>query len=134
MSPLPSRMLVDDCYATMACQQRLVLSEGTVCVLVSPGGGGGFKDVDKIRNGPNAGWVATSLLPPRGPDHFSARGVQTASQRGRKSEMAHRWAGWLHNPCRLKVANRFREGIKSEMAHMWAGWLHNPCRLGVQTA
>ena len=34
MSPLPSRMLVDDHYATMACQQRLVLSEGTVCVLV----------------------------------------------------------------------------------------------------
>ena len=34
MSPLPSRMLVDDRYATMACQQRLVLSEGTVCVLV----------------------------------------------------------------------------------------------------
>ena len=24
MSPLPSRMLVDDRYATMACQQRLV--------------------------------------------------------------------------------------------------------------
>ena len=34
MSPLPSRMLVDDCYATMACQQRLVLTEATVCVLV----------------------------------------------------------------------------------------------------
>ena len=26
MSPLPSRMLVDDRYATMACQQRLVLT------------------------------------------------------------------------------------------------------------
>ena len=34
MSPLPSRMLVDDRYATMACQQRLVLNEATVCVLV----------------------------------------------------------------------------------------------------
>ena len=34
MSPLPSRMPVDDRYATMACQQRLVLSEGAVCVLV----------------------------------------------------------------------------------------------------
>ena len=34
MSPLPSCMLVDDRYATMAGQQRLVLSEGTVCVLV----------------------------------------------------------------------------------------------------
>ena len=26
MSPLPSRMLADDRYATMACQQRLVLT------------------------------------------------------------------------------------------------------------
>ena len=34
MSPLPSRMLVDERYATMACQQRLVLSEGAVFVLV----------------------------------------------------------------------------------------------------
>ena len=34
MSPLPSRMPVDDRYATMACQQRLVLGEGMVCVLV----------------------------------------------------------------------------------------------------
>ena len=34
MSPLPSRMLVDDCYGTMACQQRLVLTEATVCVSV----------------------------------------------------------------------------------------------------
>ena len=34
MSPLPSRMLVDDCYATMACQQGLVLTEATVPVLV----------------------------------------------------------------------------------------------------
>ena len=34
MAPLPSRMLVDGRYTTMACQQRLVLTEGTVCVLV----------------------------------------------------------------------------------------------------
>ena len=34
MSPLPSRMLVDDRYATMACQQRMVLTEATVCELV----------------------------------------------------------------------------------------------------
>ena len=34
MSPLPSCMLVDDRYATMACQQRLVLNQATVCVLV----------------------------------------------------------------------------------------------------
>ena len=34
ISPLPSRILVDDRYATMAWQQRLVVSEATVCVLV----------------------------------------------------------------------------------------------------
>ena len=34
MSPLPSRKLVDDRDATMACQQKLVLNEATVCVLV----------------------------------------------------------------------------------------------------
>ena len=34
MSPLPSRMLVDDRHTTMGCQQRLVLNEATVCVLV----------------------------------------------------------------------------------------------------
>ena len=34
MTPLPSRMLVVDHYATMACQQRLFLTNATVCVLV----------------------------------------------------------------------------------------------------
>ena len=34
MPSLPSAMLVDDRYATMACQQTLVLTEATVCVLV----------------------------------------------------------------------------------------------------
>ena len=72
--------------------------------------------------------------------------------------MAHLWARWLHNPCRLgdplrfraggrirsgplvgKVATyplplgvpfRFGVGAESEVAHLWARWLHNPCRLG----
>ena len=34
MSPLPSRMLVDDRHTPMACQQSLVLTEATACVLV----------------------------------------------------------------------------------------------------
>ena len=34
MSPLPCRMLVDDRYTTMACQQTLVLIEAIVCMLV----------------------------------------------------------------------------------------------------
>ena len=77
--------------------------------------------------------------------------------------MAHKWARWLHNPCRLGGPNRFRakgriksgphvgkvatqplppggspplqsRGAESKVAHKWARWLHNPCRLGVPTA
>ena len=29
----------------------------------------------------------------------TARGVPTASDRGAKSEVAHKWARWLHNSC-----------------------------------
>ena len=72
--------------------------------------------------------------------------------------MAHKYARWLHNPCRLGGCHRFRageknqkwptggqggyitpaawgvataseRGAKSEVAHKWARWLHNPCRL-----
>ena len=36
--------------------------------------------------------------------------------------MAHGWAGWLHNPCRLKGPNRFRavERLRNgaQMGHM----------------
>ena len=73
--------------------------------------------------------------------------------------MAHVWARWLLNPCRLGDPLRFRaggrirsgppcgqggyltpaasgipsaseRGAESEVAHMWARWLLNPCRLG----
>ena len=86
-------------------------------------------------------------------------GVPTASERRAESEMAHKWARWLHNPCRLGDPHRFKAkkqnqkwptsgqggyinpatwGVptaserraESEMAHKWARWLHNPCRLG----
>ena len=29
---------------------------------------------------------------------------------GAKSEVAHKWPRWLHNPCRLGVTHRFRAG------------------------
>ena len=83
----------------------------------------------------------------------------SASERGTKSEVAHKWARWLHNPCCLGDPLRFRaggqnqkwptcrqggyitpaasgipsareRGVESEVAHKWARWLHNPCRLG----
>ena len=86
-------------------------------------------------------------------------GIPSALERGAESEVAHKWARWLHNPCRLGDPLRFRAGDKirsgplvgrggyitpaawgipsasergaqSEVAHKWARWLHNPCRLG----
>ena len=56
-------------------------------------------------------------------------GVPTASERGAESEVAHKWARWLHNPCRLGGPHRFRAGVELEVAHKWARWPHNPCRL-----
>ena len=44
--------------------------------------------------------------------------------------MAHLWARWLRNPCRLGGTLRFRAGAKSEVAHLWASGPLNPCRLG----
>ena len=38
--------------------------------------------------------------------------VPTASERGAKSEVAHKWARWLHNPCHLGGPHRFRAGGK----------------------
>ena len=89
----------------------------------------------------------------------AAWGVPTASQRGAESEVAHKWARWLHHPCRLGGPHRFKAGgqnqnwptsgqggyitpaawgspplqsggTESQVAHKWARWLHHPCRLG----
>ena len=32
------------------------------------------------------------------------------AERGTESEVAHKWARWLHNPCRLGDPHRFRAG------------------------
>ena len=39
-------------------------------------------------------------------------GIPTASERGTKSKVAHKWSRWLHNPCRLGVPLRIRAGDK----------------------
>ena len=86
-------------------------------------------------------------------------GIPTASERGRKSELAHLWAKWLCHPCRLGDPHRFRAGggirigpqvgkvatsplpsrgspplqsggAKSKVAHKCAKWLRHPCRFG----
>ena len=38
----------------------------------------------------------------------TAWGFPTALERGAASEVAHKWATWLHNPCRLGGHHRFR--------------------------
>ena len=85
-------------------------------------------------------------------------GSPSASEQGTKSQVARKWARWLHNPCRLgellplqsggqnqkwptngqggyitpAVSGTFsasERGTNSEVAHLLARWLHNPCRL-----
>ena len=43
---------------------------------------------------------------------LAASGIPSASERGAKSEVAHKWARWLHHPCRLGDPLRFRAGGK----------------------
>ena len=103
--------------------------------------------LDKIRCGPQVGMVATSLLPIRGSPTLQSGeqnqkwptsvvsgyitpavwGVPNASERATKSEVAHKWAGWLHHPCCLGGPQRYRAGTKSKVAHNWA---HQPYCLG----
>ena len=86
----------------------------------------------KIRSGPQVGKVATSPLPYRGSPPLQSRGenqkwptsgqngsltpavsgIPAASERGAKSEKAHKWAKWLPHPCRIGDPHRFRAGVK----------------------
>ena len=86
----------------------------------------------KIRSGPQVGKVATSPLPYRGSPPLrsggqnqkwptsgqngyltpAVSGIPTASERGAKSEVAHKWAKWLPHPCRIGDPHRFRAGGK----------------------
>ena len=133
----------------------------------------------KIRSGPQVGKVATSPLPYRGAPPLQSggqnqkwptsgqsgyltpavSGIPTAAERGAKSEVAHKWAKWLPQPCRIGEPHRCRaggkirsgpqvgevatsplavsgsptaaeRGAKSEVAHKWAKWLPHPCRIG----
>ena len=137
-----------------------------------------FRAGGKIRTGPQVGKVATSPLPYRGAPPLQSGGQNqkwptsgqsgyltpavsgspTASERGAKSEVAHKWANWLPHPCRIGEPHRFRAGgkirsgpqvgkvatsplpyrgapplqsggAKSQVAHKWAKWLPHPCRI-----
>ena len=83
-----------------------------------------------MRSGPLVGKVATSPLPYRGSPPFhsggqnqkwptsghigyltpAVSGIPTASERGAKSEVAHKWAKWLPHPCRNGDPHRFTAG------------------------
>ena len=86
----------------------------------------------KIRSGPQVGKLATSPLPYRGAPPLQSGGQNqkwptsgqigyltpavsgspTASERGAKSEVAHKWANWLPRPCRIGEPHRLRAGGK----------------------
>ena len=103
----------------------------------------------KIRSGPQVGKLATSPLPYRGSPPLQSggqnqkwptsgqtgyltpavSGIPTASERGAKSEVAHKWANWLPHPCRIGEPHRFRAGGKIRSGP-WANWLPHPCRIG----
>ena len=42
----------------------------------------------------------------------AASGINIASKQGAKSEVAHKWARWLHHPCHLGDPDRFKAGGK----------------------
>ena len=106
--------------------ERRAKSDVSGIPTASPRGGGG------VRSGPLVGKMATSPLPSRGspPLHSGGQnqkwptcgqngyvtpavpGIPTASERGAKSEVAHKWAKWLSHPCRLGNPDRCRAGGK----------------------
>ena len=91
-----------------------------------------FRAGGRIRSGPLVGKLATSPLPYRGAPPLQSGGQNqkwptsgqsgyltpavsgspTASERGAKSEVAHKWANWLPHPCRIGEPHRFRAGGK----------------------
>ena len=87
------------------------------------------------------GGLPTPPLLSRG-QHFSVGENWPTSRRsgyvtlvwGTKSEVAHKWADWLHYPCQLGVTDASVRGKKSQVAHEWADWLYIPCHLGAPNA
>ena len=66
--------------------------------------------------------------PTSGPGGYitpAAKREPHASERGRESEVAHKWAAWLHKPCHLGVPQHVTTGggggAESEVAEKWAG-------------
>ena len=77
----------------------------------------------RISNGPQVGRLATSRVPLRGgPERFTL---------GDKVSNGPQMGGLATSPLPLgRVPNTSHWGTKSVMAHKWADWLHHPCRQG----
>ena len=89
-----------------------------------------FRAGGRIRSGPQVGKLASSPLPYRGAPPLQSGGQNqkwptsgqigyltpavsgspTASERGAKSEVAHKWANWLPHPCRIGEPHRSKAG------------------------
>ena len=79
--------------------------------------------------GQNQTWPTSGRI---GDTTLAIEGDPRASERGTKSEVAHKWVDKLHHPCRRGggVPSASRPGTKSEVPYKWADGLCIPCRLG----
>ena len=61
------------------------------------------------RRGQNENWPTSAQS---GYLTAAVSGIPTISERGAKSEVAHKWARWLPHPCRIGDPHCFRAGGK----------------------
>ena len=80
-----------------------------------------FRARDKIRRGPQVGGS-------------TAWGGRNTSERGAKSQVDHKWAQWVHNPCRLGGPQGFRAGEKIRSGPQGASGYITPAAYGVSKA
>ena len=81
-----------------------------------------FRARDKIRSGPLVGKVATQPLP--------SRGTQPLQSGGQNQKWPPCGQGGYVTLAALRIPTASGPRTKSEVAHLWARWLRDPCRLG----
>ena len=79
------------------------------------------------RGGQNNKWPTTGELVA---SPLPSRGVPNASQQGTKSDLAHKWAGWLHDPRRIRGPQRFKGVDRIRSGPHVGGWATSPLQLG----
>ena len=92
------------------------------------GGPGRLRAGEKIRSGPQVTRLATLPQPSKGSPTLHSGGqnqqrpgsggigcvtravwgIPNAAERGTNSEVAHQWANWLHNTCRVRGPQQLR--------------------------